>query len=159
MIYLLIILVLKIFNFKDSINPLYFSCFISFFGVPAALMGVAPPCEPPPCRGAPRGLALDQGSERAHWGVPLAWGAEDTCHSFRETGPWILLTVTSAGCPFVQLGVPLATADVCRAKPGGCEACCRAREFYRKFLPRIPFLRGLLRAMVGGGLAPQLPPR
>ena len=101
--------------------------FISFFGVPAALMGVVPPtaCEPPRCRGAPRGQALDQGSEREHWGVPLAWGAEDTCHSFRETGPWILLTVTSAGCPSVQLGVPLATSDVCRAKPGGCEACSR----------------------------------
>ena len=93
-------------------------------------MGVVPPtaCEPPRCRGAPRGQALDQGSEREHWGVPLAWGAEDTCHSFRETGPWILLTVTSAGCPFVQLGVPLATADVCRAKPGGCEACSRGLD-------------------------------
>ena len=60
-----------------------------------------------------------------HREIMTEMGAEDTCHSFRETGPWILLTVTSAGCPFVQLGVPLATADVCRAKPGGCEACSR----------------------------------
>ena len=60
-----------------------------------------------------RGRALERGSERECWGVSFTQPIEDTCHSLPETGPWILLSYSSANCPLVQRGATLASSDVC----------------------------------------------